>query len=233
MVLVTPQLPANSFPLVSQLIQLKMTFSSDHIKHLFKSSATSNVKAAQPHKILVFTAKALCSCFLPPLSQLFGAPHWPVPGNYRHSVSFQANVSVQCLILAILFENPLSFISTIFWCSHTAWHSAKSWCEEVEGERGNLQSSQKPENCEGEASDIYVSVSTHLLSNSFIWGAGAALVTLRLQGFAQYSLTALFSRSSSACLSLLPAERNFRILDGPACWYLYCSHDCWLYVDHS
>lgn len=149
--------------LVSQLIQLKMTFSSDHIKQVFKSSVTSSVgwfflvgwlvgvwgvffvffKAAQPHKILVFTAKALCSCFLPPLS-VFGGSPWP-DTQYLSKQTFLSSAS------SWQFSSQIPCYPHGF---HRAWHSGKSWCEEVEEERGNLQSSEKAEKCEGEASNI-------------------------------------------------------------------------------
>lgn len=131
MVLVTPHLPANSFPLVSQLMELKMTFSSDHIKHLFKSSA---------HQVLFWFCLLFLSQFLEahPVQTLniFPSKHFcpvPHPGNSQ----------IPCN------SSPPSVPMV-----PTQPGTVQSWCEEVEGERGNLQSSEKPEKCEGGASNI-------------------------------------------------------------------------------
>lgn len=143
---------------------------SDHIKHIFKSSATSSVvslfhflffffKSAQPHKILVSTAKALNSCFLPPLSQFLEAYPDQTP-NIFPSKHF-------CPVPhpAILFTNPLLFISTFF-CphgSHTAYHSAKSCVKRGKGKEGTCKVLRSLKNVQ-EKPPIPVSACEHPLA---------------------------------------------------------------------
>lgn len=108
MVLVTPQLPANSFTLVSKLIQLKMTFSSDHFKHPFKSFAHQVLLPFFFSLRLHYLTRFLFSWQRPfaAASSHLSLSSWR-PTLTRHSKSFQANISIQCLILAILLTNPL------------------------------------------------------------------------------------------------------------------------------
>lgn len=132
-------------------------------------------KATQPHKVLFFPLQrpfAAASSHLS-LSHLDAHPDQSLAITDTRYLSKQPLLSS-----ALCCQYPANLLfSSTFFCphsSHTAWHSAKSWCE---GERGNLLSTKEPEKHEGEASDICVCL--WAAAYCLMASAGATLVMLR------------------------------------------------------
>lgn len=224
--------------LVSQLKQLKITFCL--------TISNISLRALQHQVLFPFFIFFFFFLSLPNLTRFLFSLQRPLTAASshlslsfwrltltRHSISSQANISVQCLILQFssqipFYSSPPSSVPMVptqpTTVQRAVWRGGR-------GKRGLEKFWEAWKMCRRSLQYLWVPVSTHLLSNRFTVEQEQPLGCCACRVVPTTPL--LFILQKQLDLPLFSAEQNFRILDGLACWYLCFSCDCWLYMDHS